>query len=206
MSQIKRMLEGKLYSCLVKDEIRESMYDNRGKFLDEFNNTKFNDLKKREELVRANFGKVGKKCNINKPFYCDYGCNIFLGDNFYANFDCIFLDVNDIKIGNNVMLGPRVAIYTAGHPIDKDVRNAQLEYGKKVIIGNDVWIGGNVVINPGIKIGNNVVIGSGSVVTKDIPSNVVAAGNPCKVIRSITKKDKEYWEKQADVFFKDVSK
>lgn len=206
MSQIKRMLEGKLYSCLVKDEMREKMFDNRGKFLDEFNSTAFNDFKTREKLIRQNFAKVGNNCCINRPFYCDYGCNISLGDNFYANFDCIFLDVNDIIIGNDVFLGPRVSIYTAGHPIDKDVRKAQLEYGKKVIIGNDVWIGGNVVINPGVKIGSNVVIGSGSVVTKDIPDNVVAAGDPCKVIRQITNKDKIYWDKQADDFFKDLEK
>jgi len=97
-------------------------------------------------------------------------------------------------LGNNVLLGPRVCIYTAGHPIDPDIRNLRLEYGKKVIIGNDVWIGGNTIITPGVEIGNNVVIGAGSVVTKNIPSNVVAVGNPCRVIRSITPEDKEYWQ------------
>lgn len=138
---------------------------------------------------------------INKPFYCDYGCHISIGDNFYANFDCIFLDVNRITIGNNVFLAPRVSIYTAGHPIDKDVRNTGLEYGYEVKIGNDVWIGGNTVINPGVTIGDDVVIGSNSVVTKSIPSGVVAGGNPCRIIRKITEEDKLYWEKQAKDFY-----
>jgi len=119
-----------------------------------------------------------------------------VGENFYANFDCIILDVNKVKIGNNVFFGPRVCVYTAGHPIDATVRNASLEFGKPITIGNDVWIGGNTVINPGIAIGNNVVIGSGSVVTKNIPDNVVAVGNPCKVLRSITEDDKKYWEEK----------
>lgn len=152
------------------------------------------------------FGKVGENICINKPFRCDYGINIEIGDNFYANFDCIILDVNKVIIGNNVLFAPRVSIYTAGHPIDKDVRNKMLEFGKQVIIGNDVWIGGNVIINPGVKIGNNVVIGSGSVVVKDIPSNVVAAGNPCKVIREITDLDKEYWSKLNDEYDREILK
>ncbi len=201
MSQWDRMLSGKLYSCLVKDEQREAMLQKKEEFMEAFNQTAFQDFKTREELVRKYFKKVGKDCIINKPFYCDYGCNITIGDGFYANYDCIFLDVNEIIIGNNVMLAPRVSIYTAGHPIDKGVRNQVLEYGYKVIIGDDVWIGGNTVINPGVTIGSNVVIGSGSVVTKDIPSGVVAAGNPCRVIRKITEEDKGYWEKQADDFY-----
>lgn len=204
MSQIERMLSGKLYSCLVKDQKREEMRKKCYEFLDEFNNTKFSEEEKRLKLVEKTFKKVGKNCCINKPFYCDYGANITLGDNFYANFDCVFLDVNEIIIGNNVFIAPRVSIYTAGHPIDKDIRNTQLEYGYKVIIGNDVWIGGNSVINPGVTIGDNVVIGSNSVVTKDIPSNVIAAGNPCKVIRNITDEDKKYWEKLADDFYNDL--
>ena len=126
-----------------------------------------------------------------------------VGDNFYANMDCIFLDVNEIIIGNRVLLGPRVSIFTAGHPIDKDVRNTGLEYGHKVIIGDDVWIGGNTVINPGVTIGSNVVIGSGSVVTKDIPSDCIAYGNPCRVARKITKNDKDYWTKEMMLYYED---
>lgn len=203
MSQVERMLSGKLYSCLVKDEQREEMHLRKAEFLDQFNATNFSDFKTREKLARGIFASVGKNFMMNKPFYCDYGCHISIGDYFYANFDCIFLDVARITIGNHVFLGPRVCIYTAGHPIDKDIRNQELEYGYEVKIGNDVWIGGNTIINPGVTIADNVVIGSGSVVTKDIPSGVVAAGNPCKVIRPITQEDKVYWEQQADDFFKD---
>ncbi len=201
MSQFDRMLEGKLYSCEIKDSKREEMNRNKIEFLDKFNSTSYGDYKAREELVRGLFKKVGKNICINKPFHCDYGSNISVGDNFYANFDCIILDVNTVEIGDNVFFAPRVSVYTAGHPIDKDVRNKMLEYGYKVKIGNDVWVGGNTVINPGVTIGDNVVIGSNSVVTKDIPSNCVAAGNPCRVIREITERDKEYWEKQAEDFY-----
>lgn len=204
MKQLDRMLKGQLYTCEEKDEDREKMYQNRNKFLDAFNNTKYGDFKKREKLARKYFGHVGKHFIMNKPFHCDYGCNIYIGDNFFANFDCIILDVNRVYIGNNVMFAPKVAIYTPGHPIDKDVRAKLLEYGKEVHIGNDVWIGGNTVVNPGVTIGNNVVIGSNSVVTKDIPDNVVAAGNPCRVIRPITEEDRIYWLKQEEEYNKDI--
>ncbi len=112
------------------------------------------------------------------------------------------LDTGRVIIGNNVFLAPRVNIFTAAHPIDKKVRNERLEYAKKVVIGNDVWIGGSVTINPGITIGDNVVIDSGSVVTKDIPSNVVAVGNPCRVLRNITEEDKLFWEKEKEKYYK----
>lgn len=201
MSQVERMLSGKLYSCMVKDEQREKMLSDKNDFLDAFNATGYAEDDRREALVRGIFAKVGKNCRINKPFHCDYGCNISVGDNFYANYDCIILDVNRVNIGDNVWFAPRVSVYTAGHPIDKDVRSSGLEYGYEVNIGDDVWIGGNTVINPGVTIGSNVVIGSNSVITKDIPDNVVAAGNPCRVIRQITDKDKIYWEEQAKNFY-----
>ena len=194
MSEKERMLNGTLY-CANDEELRK-LFKRKARFLDEFNSTKYDDYLKREELIRGIFSHVGKNPMINKPFHCDYGCHISVGDNFYANFDCIFLDVNTITIGDNVFLAPRVSLYTAGHPIDKDVRREQLEFGKPIVIGNDVWIGGNVVVNPGVTIGDNVVIGSGSVVVTDIPSGVVACGNPCKVIRKITDEDKIYWEKE----------
>lgn len=169
---------------------------NKCKFLDEFNQTKYSDFKTREELIRSIFKSVGKNCVVNKPFHCDYGCHISVGDNFYANFNLTILDVNDVVIGNNVFIAPNVGIYTAGHPIDKDIRNEFLEYGYRVTIGDDVWIGANVVINPGVNVGSNVVIGSGSVVTRDIPSGVVACGNPCRVIREIIDDDRLYWEEE----------
>lgn len=129
------------------------------------------------------------------PFHCDYGKNIEVGENFFANYNCIILDVAKVTIGKNVMFAPNVSIYTAGHPIHPDSRNSGYEYGIPVTIGDNVWIGGSVVINPGVTIGNNVVIGSGSVVTKDIPDNVIAVGNPCRVIREITEEDRKYYYK-----------
>ena len=130
------------------------------------------------------------------PFYCDHGTKISFGNYFYANIGLTILDENEVKIGNHVFIGPHVSIYTAAHPIDSSIRNTNLEIAKPVTIGDNVWIGGNTVINPGVTIGNDVVIGSGSVVTKDIPNRVIAVGNPCRVLREITKKDEEYWNQQ----------
>ena len=134
---------------------------------------------------------------INPPFYCDYGFNIEVGRNFFANYNCTMLDVAKITIGENCFMASNVAIYTAGHPIHPDARNSMYEYGIPVTIGDNVWIGGNVVICPGVNIGSNCVIGAGSVVTKDIPDWSVAAGNPCRVIRKITDEDKRF-------YFKDI--
>lgn len=199
MTEKERMLAGKLY--LANDEELRSMSKKCRLLLDDFNSTKFGEFRERREIITKLFGSVGKDVSINKPFYCDYGVNISVGDNFYANFDCIILDVCKVSIGHNVFLGPRVAIYTAAHPVDKDVRNTGLELGKELRIGNDVWIGGNVVINPGVTIGDNVIIGTGAVVTRNIPSGVIAGGNPCKVLRKITEEDKLYWEKQKQEYF-----
>lgn len=161
-----------------------------------YNETSAGEEAKREQLLAGLFQSVGAGAYVEPPFRCDYGSNISVGENFYANFDCVMLDVARIKIGNNVFLGPRVNIYTACHPIYAPVRNAGLEYAKEVWIGDDVWIGGNVTINPGVHIGNNVVIGAGSVVTGDIPDGVVATGNPCRIIRRISESDKVYWEEK----------
>lgn len=124
--------------------------------------------------------------------------NIEVGENFYANFNCVILDVGKVKIGTNVMFAPNVSIYTAGHPIHPESRNSGYEYGIGITIGDNVWVGGSVVINPGVHIGNNVVIGSGSVVTKDIPDNVIAVGNPCRIIREITEDDRKYYFKDRE--------
>ena len=127
---------------------------------------------------------------INPPFYCDYGSKIYVGENFYANYNCTIIDVAKVTIGANCFMAPNVAIYTAGHPVHPDTRNSAYEYGKAVTVGDNVWIGGNTVILPGVNVGSNVVIGAGSVVTKDIPDWCVAAGNPCRVIRTITEEDR----------------
>ncbi|MDF2524594.1 MAG: maa, partial [Clostridiales bacterium] len=123
--------------------------------------------------------------HIEAPFNCDYGYNIEVGENFYANYGCTILDVNKVIIGDNVLLAPNVQIYTAAHPVDPSKRLTGKEFAKPIVIGNNVWIGGGAIICPGVKIGDNVTIGAGSVVTKDVPENVVAAGNPCRVIRRI---------------------
>ena len=127
---------------------------------------------------------------INPPFYCDYGTNIEVGKNFFANYNCTILDVAKVRVGDNCQMAPNVAVYTAGHPIHPAARNSGYEYGKEVVIGDNVWIGGNAVICPGVHIGDNVVVGAGSVVTKDIPDWSIAAGNPCRVIRRITEEDR----------------
>jgi len=132
---------------------------------------------------------------INPPFYCDYGNHIKVGKNFFCNYNCTMLDVGRITFGDNCLLAPNVAIYTAGHPIHPDSRNSLYEYGIDVTVGDNVWIGGNVVIMPGVNIGSNCVIGAGSVVTKDIPAWSIAAGNPARVIRTITEEDKKYYYK-----------
>ena len=142
------------------------------------------------ELYDANYNKelFQKRRDtvlIEPNFYCDYGFNIHLGKNFYSNHNLVILDANKVEFGNNVFIGPNCGFYTSGHPLDYKTRNKGLEYAKPIKVGNNVWFGGNVCVLPGVTIGDNVVIGAGSVVNKDIPSNVVAVGNPCKVVKEI---------------------
>lgn len=145
-------------------------------------------------VVKELLGK-SEEAWINPPFYCDYGFNIEVGKNFFANYNCTIIDVAKVKIGDNVLFAPNVAVYTAGHPIHPVMRQSEYEYGIGITIGDNVWIGGNSVILPGVHIGSNTVIGASSVVTKDIPDWVVAGGNPCKVIRKITEDDRQYYFK-----------
>lgn len=140
---------------------------------------------KRKQLIKEIVNSIGNNFTIEQPFHCDYGYFITIGENFYANYNLTILDTAKVKIGDNVFIGPNVNIYAATHPIDKERRNQNLEKGVPVTIGNSVWIGGNVTILPGVSIGDNTVVGAGSVVTKSLPANVVAAGNPCKVIKTI---------------------
>lgn len=159
----------------------------------------FNNLSPAEEIQKKQtltniLASLGENITIEAPFFCDYGTNIFVGENFFANHNLVILDGARVDIGNNVFIAPNVGIYTAGHPLDPARRAAGLEYALPVKIGNDVWIGAGVTITSGVTIGDNTVIGAGSVVNRDIPSNVVAAGNPCKVIRSIGESD----EKRSD--------
>lgn len=196
MTEKELMLAGKLYTA--RDEELAADCKRSRQLTRLFNNSTEEQGGYRVQLLKELFRKTGENIYIEPPFRCDYGGNITVGENFYANFDCIILDVNEVVIGDNVLFAPRVCVYTAGHPIDAEIRNSGVEFGLKVVIGNDVWIGGSTVINPGVTIGNNVVIGSGSVVTKDIPDGVVAAGNPCRVIRKITEADRLFWKKKVE--------
>ena len=146
-----------------------------------------------QRLLLELLGKTGRDPWINAPFHCDYGSNIEVGDNFFANYNLTILDVGKVTIGSNVQFAPNVSIYTAGHPLHPDSRNSGYEYGLPVTIGDNVWIGGNVVLLPGVTVGSNSVIGAGSVVSRDIPEWVVAVGSPCRVVRRITEEDRKYY-------------
>lgn len=165
------------------------------RILQSLNTADRSDFEKIAGIVKELFGK-SEGAFVNPPFYCDYGSHIEVGKNFFANYNCTIIDVAKVTIGDNCQMAPNVAIYTAGHPVHPVSRNSMYEYGIAVTIGDNVWIGGNTVILPGVHIGSNTVIGAGSVVTKDIPDWVIAAGNPCKVIREITEADKPFFYKK----------
>ena len=167
------------------------------RILQELNFADRSDFEKISRIVKELLGK-SENAFINPPFYCDYGSHIEVGKNFFANYNCTIIDVAKVTIGDNCQMAPNVAIYTAGHPLHPVSRNSLYEYGISVTIGDNVWIGGNTVILPGVHIGSNTVIGAGSVVTKDIPDWVVAAGNPCRVIKKITDDDKKYYYKDRE--------
>lgn len=167
------------------------------RILQRLNTVDRSDFDSIEKIVEELLGK-SENAFINPPFYCDYGTHIEVGKNFFANYNCTIIDVAKVKIGNNCQFAPNVSIYTAGHPIHPVSRNSLYEYGISVTIGDNVWIGGNTVILPGVHIGSNTVIGAGSVVTKDIPDWVVAAGNPCRVVKQITEEDKKYYYKDQE--------
>ncbi len=155
----------------------------------DFNHIRPSNLERREELIRQLFAKVGKNCYIEPPLTCSYGFHMFVGDEFFANSNCLFMDDAKITFGNDVFIGPNCQFYTAHHPIHWKKRNSKLEKAIPITVGNNVWFGGSCVILPGVTIGSNVVIGAGSVVTRDIPDNVIAAGNPARVLRPITEED-----------------
>ncbi|MCE5224835.1 MAG: sugar O-acetyltransferase [Porphyromonadaceae bacterium] len=150
--------------------------------------------KERAAILKRILENTSETLLIEQPFYCDYGYNIEIGSNFYANMNCIILDEAKVSFGNNVFIAPGCGFYTAGHPLDVQQRNKGLENAYTISIGKNVWIGAHVCVLPGVTIGDNTVIGAGSVVTKNIPANVLAAGNPCKVIRVITEEDKQKYK------------
>ncbi|MHC1732658.1 MAG: sugar O-acetyltransferase [Bacteroidales bacterium] len=178
-----KMLSGELYHA-PDPELSEERLKAR-LLLDELNSSREDEEEKRKSILKKLIPEAGAGFWMQPPFYCDYGYNISTGEKVFFNFNCVVLDVMPVKIGNRTLIGPNVQIYTATHPMDYRERASGLEFAKPVTIGEDVWIGGSAVICPGVTIGDRSVIGAGSVVAKDVPPDVFAAGNPCKVIRSL---------------------
>lgn len=180
MTEREKMLKGEFYNPL-DDELLQ-MRLNARLITEHFNLTSVREADKRVQMIRQLFGATGASFIVEPAFQCDYGCNIYVGNNFYMNFNCVILDVAEVIIGDNCMIAPMVGIYTATHPVDPDQRNGGLEYAKPITIGHSCWIGSNAVINPGVTLGDNVVVASGAIVTKSFSSNVVIGGNPARVI------------------------
>jgi galactoside O-acetyltransferase len=194
MTERENIAQGRLFTDMTEGLPEERL---RGKeLMTAFNGTLPSETEKRLQLAKQMFRKTGKFFWIEPPIYFAYGSHISIGENFYANFSLTIVDDWEVDIGDNVLFGPNVTISTTGHPLDPEKRREGKMYAFKVTIEDDVWVGGGAIINPGVTIGRGAVIGAGSVVTKDIPANVVAVGNPCKVLRSIGPEDKIYYYKE----------
>lgn len=191
MNAKERMKSGKIYFCtdeeLAKEQLRrlDRLYD--------FNQTRPSEMPKRMALLKEILAEVGENCYVEPPLHANWGCHTHFGNNVYANFNLTLVDDTDIYVGDSVLFGPNVVVAVAGHPVDPELRRKVAQFNLPVHIGNNVWIGAGAIILPGITIGDNSVIGAGSVVTKDIPANVVAVGNPCRVLRKIGEHDREYY-------------
>lgn len=195
MTEKEKMLQQKMYDANYDKELLAERTRAKELCFD-YNNLRPSDEEGQRKILQQLLGKTGQNFCITAPFWCDYGYNIELGENFYANHNLVILDGGKVKFGDNVFIAPDCGFHTAGHPIDFERRNQGLEYAHAITVGSNVWIGAGVQVMPGVTIGDNVVIGGGSVVVKDIPSNSVAVGNPCKVIRPITEADKKTcWDK-----------
>lgn len=182
-SEKQKMLDGELYNALDKQLSNERTHARL--LLKRLNDSREDEPDLRVELLRQLIPNAASGLWIQSPFFCDYGYNLMIGEKVFFNFNCVVLDVATVRIGSRTLFAPNVQIYTATHPIDYHERASGLEYAKPITIGEDVWIGGSVVICPGVTIGDRTIIGAGSVVTKDIPSDIIAAGNPCKIIRKL---------------------
>lgn len=183
MTEKEKLQAGEFYNGNDKELVADRI--SAKKLCEEYNAVTYNDFQKRDRLLNRLLVFKGENTWIEPNFFCDYGYNIIMGDNFYSNHNLVILDCAEVIFGDNVFIGPNCGFYTAGHPLDYKARNYGLEYAKPIKVGNNVWIGGSVCVMPGVTIGDNVVIGGGSVVTKDIPSGVVAVGNPCKPVKEI---------------------
>ncbi|MGN0848170.1 MAG: sugar O-acetyltransferase [Victivallaceae bacterium] len=186
-----KLRSGELYSCIDPElqqrqqECLEVLYD--------YNHSRPGETKRRVELLNKLLANMGENCYIEPPLHANWGCHTHLGNNVYANFNLTLVDDTDIYIGDSVMLGPNVVLATAGHPVDPELRRLVYQFNQPIHIGNNVWLGAGVIVLPGVTIGDNSVVGAGSVVTKDIPANVVAVGNPCRILREINEHDREYY-------------
>lgn len=190
MTEKEKMQSGRVYN--YQDPALERMRGNVAELLCFYNQTGFHEHEKRQELLKVILGSVGNNCVVEPPFHCDYGQNLHIGQNFYSNINFTVLDCAAVHIGDDVLIGPNVGIYTPDHALDPVERAASLERSLPVYIKDRVWIGGHTVILGNVTIGENTVIGAGSVVTKSIPADVIAFGNPCRVFRRITAEDKIY--------------
>ncbi len=186
LTEKEKMILGKPYNPLDKELVSARVHAQL--LQKEFNATAPDNGKERKRLLKELVPHQKKSCFVHPPFYCDYGFNVTLGERVFLNFNCTVLDAAPVTIGDRSMLGPNVQLYTATHPLDAQERATGIESGQAITIGKDVWIGGNVTVCPGVSIGDRTVIGAGSVITKDIPNDVVAAGNPCRVIKPIANK------------------
>jgi len=184
LNEKEKMLNGEMYNPLDKDLIRDRIKCKLA--CQKYNNLAYDDITQRDLLIRKILCSTKEKFFIEQSFYCDYGYNIEIGENFYSNHNLVILDCAKVIFGNNVFIGPNCGFYTAVHPLDFQTRSQGLEYAKPIKVGNDVWIGGNVTVLSGVTIGNNAVIGAGAVVTKDIPDNCVAIGSPAKKVKDLT--------------------
>ncbi|HBE78174.1 MAG TPA: maltose O-acetyltransferase [Firmicutes bacterium] len=191
MTEKEKMLSGRPWK---HDEEFSKAFNFTQELLFDLNTLRPSEVEERNKIIKTIFGKIGDKFNIRSPFYCIFGRYILVGENFFANFNCIIIDGAKVTIGDNVMFGPNVRLFTGGHPLHHERREFCCSF--PITIGNNVWIGGGAIVNSNITIGDNTVIGSGSVVTKNIPPNVIAAGNPCQVIREITDDDRQYYFKK----------
>ena len=186
-----KLRSGELYSCIDPElqqrqqECLEVLYD--------YNHSRPGETKRRVELLNKLLANMGENCYIEPPLHANWGCHTHLGNNVYANFNLTLVDDTDIYIGDSVMLGPNVVLATAGHPVDPELHRLVYQFNQPIHIGNNVWLGAGVIVLPGVTIGDNSVVGAGSVVTKDIPANVVAVGNPCRILREINEHDREYY-------------
>jgi maltose O-acetyltransferase len=182
-SELQKMLDGDLYDA--GDAELVTGRSKARKLFTKYNAANYDDKETKHAILKELLGGFTNAIDIQSPFYCDYGSNIFAGDNLFLNFNCIILDCARVTLGDNVFMAPNVQLYTAYHPVIASERIKGPEYAAPITIGNNVWLGGGVIVCPGVTIGDNTTIGAGSVVTKDIPANVVAVGNPCRVIKKV---------------------